>query len=230
MPIRSGSGVIEKVAMPGRVGPTTRLQTGLGGTPGGPGTTRVLTTGSLAWAPRTGPRRRGDVKSTETFLRRINQEEPMSNPLTTQEISTIRAMLLSGQSHNSIAKQVGRAQSTISAFALREGIAPVNQAPGPAIERRKEFALEARLEATGELMAKVREIAADAKSGREIKECSIAWGVLCDKSAIMEGLPSSRTETHTTSGGGLNLEEAFRKLDEELTTERDDKDRSGGAD
>jgi hypothetical protein len=37
MPIRSGSGVIEKVAMPGRVGPTTRLQTGLGGTPGGPG-------------------------------------------------------------------------------------------------------------------------------------------------------------------------------------------------
>jgi hypothetical protein len=57
MPIRSGSGVIEKVAMQGRVGPTTRLQTGLGGTPGGSrGTTRVLTTGSLAWAPRTGPR------------------------------------------------------------------------------------------------------------------------------------------------------------------------------
>jgi transposase len=147
----------------------------------------------------------------------------MNNPLSTDERARIRALLLAGQSHNAIAKQVGRSQSTISAFASREGISPVNQAPRAAIERRKEFALEARLEATGELMAKVLEIAETASTGREIKELSIAWGVLCDKSAIMEGLPANRTETHTSSARAgspvLNLEEEFRKLDERLEEE-----------
>ena len=143
--------------------------------------------------------------------------------LTTEESSRIEALLLAGMSHNAIAKQVGRSQSTVSAFAQREGIAPVNQAPVSAIERRKVLSLEARLEATGELMAKVREISEQATTGREIKECSVAWGVLCDKSAIMEGLPSSRTETHTSSARAgspvLNLEEEFRKLDERLEEE-----------
>jgi IS30 family transposase len=144
--------------------------------------------------------------------------------LTTEESSRIRALLLAGMSHNAIAKQVGRAQSTVSAFAQREGIAPVNQAPVSAIERRKVvLSLEARLEATGELMVKVREIAEQATTGREIKECSVAWGVLCDKSTIMEGLPSSRTETHTSSmrAGSpvLNLEEEFRALDDRLEAE-----------
>ncbi len=141
----------------------------------------------------------------------------MSNPLTTEERSRIKELLLSGLSHNSIAREVGRAQSTISALAQREGITPVNRTPLSAIERRKDFALEERLEATGELMAKVLEIARSAKSGREIKECSVAWGVLCDKRAIMEGLPSSRTETRSTQGPGtINLEEEFRKLNQEL--------------
>jgi hypothetical protein len=145
----------------------------------------------------------------------------MSNPLTEEEITRIKTMLLSGQSHNSIARQVGRAQSTVSELARREGIAPVNQAPLSAIERRKEFTLEARLEATGELMSKVLEIAATAKSGREIKECSVAWGVLCDKRAIMEGLPSSRTETRTAPDPGIiNLEEEFRRIDERLFEEQ----------
>jgi len=147
--------------------------------------------------------------------------------LTTEESSRIRALLLAGMSHNAIAKQVGRAQSTVSAFAQREGIAPVNQAPREAIERRKESALEARLEATGELMAKVLEIAETASSGREIKECAVAWGVLCDKSAIMEGLPANRTETHTSSSGPgvgkmFNLEEEFKALDDKLEREAEE--------
>jgi hypothetical protein len=41
--------------------------------------------------------------------------------------------------------------------------------PTSAIERRGEFALEARLEGTGQLMAKLLKIAAGVKSGREIK-------------------------------------------------------------
>jgi Helix-turn-helix domain len=154
----------------------------------------------------------------------------MNNPLSTEEKQHIRVLLLAGQSHNAIAKQVGRSQSTVSAFATREGISPANPAPRVAIERRKEFALEARLEATGELMAKVLEIAEIAESGREIKECAVAWGVLCDKSAIMEGLSSSRTETHKTRGAGtINLEEEFARLDklQDEAVEREQRERFG---
>jgi hypothetical protein len=64
-------------------------------------------------------------------------------------------------------------------------------------------------------MSKVLKIAATAETGRDIKECAVAWGVLCDKSAIMEGLPSSRTDTHTTHGAApvLNLEVEFARID-----------------
>jgi hypothetical protein len=152
----------------------------------------------------------------------------MNNPLSPEEMSEIRERLGANQSHNSIAKKLGRAQSTISEFAKREGISPLpERTPRVANEARKGFALEARLEATGELMAKVLEIAAHAESGREIKECSVAWGVLCDKRAIMEGLLSSRTETRSTQGPGtINLEEEFKRLDEELLEEgRQDQER-----
>jgi IS30 family transposase len=147
----------------------------------------------------------------------------MSNhakPLTNEECASIREMLGNGESHNSIAKKVGRAQGTISAFAQREGINPAYRAPQTAIERRREFALEERIEATGELMEKVLEIARDAKSGREIKECSVAWGVLCDKKAVMEGLPSARTETHATRASAhLDLRAEFERIDQRLEKE-----------
>lgn len=146
----------------------------------------------------------------------------MNNPLSHEETIRIREMLGAGQSHNSIAKQLGRAQSTISEFAKRAGYSPLPaRVPTVANQARRDFALEERLEATGELMAKVLEIAAHAESGREIKECSVAWGVLCDKRAIMEGLPSSRTETYSgrPHHDNLNLQEEFAKLDAELVAE-----------
>ena len=45
---------------------------------------------------------------------------------------------------------------------------------------------------TGQLMAKVLEVAAGAKSGREIKGGAIARGMLCDKGMIVEGGRPSR--------------------------------------
>jgi hypothetical protein len=160
------------------------------------------------------------VSTQETFLDSIKRRREMSNPLTDEEKALIRQLLKDERSHNSIARELNRSQSTISDFARREGIVPVSRTPVSAIQRRREFALEERLEATGEIMAKVLEIAATAKSGREIKECSVAWGVLCDKRAIMEGLPSSRTETRSTQGPGtINLEEEFKRLDEQLEGE-----------
>jgi len=69
-------------------------------------------------------------------------------------------------------------------------------------------------------MQKVLEITRDAKSGRDIKECSIAWGVLCDKKAVLEGLPSSRTETHTTRASAhLDLRAEFERIDQQLEEE-----------
>jgi IS30 family transposase len=101
-----------------------------------------------------------------------------SKSLTNDECASIREMLHNGESHNSIAKKVGRAQSTISAIAQREGINPVNRTPQSAIDRRREFALQERLEAADELLAKVLEVARSASTGREVKECAVAFGVL----------------------------------------------------
>jgi len=129
-------------------------------------------------------------------------------------------MLHNGESHNSIAKKVGRAQSTISAFAQREGINPVNRAPQTAIERRREFALQERLEAADELLAKVLEVARSASTGREVKECAVALGVLVDTKNLMEGLPSSRHELHSTRATAtIDLAQEFAKIDQQLREE-----------
>jgi thioredoxin-like negative regulator of GroEL len=143
-----------------------------------------------------------------------------NNPLSDEECQLIEELLAGGESHNSVAARIGRSQLTVSKYAKRAGITPLHRTPTEAIERRKEFSLEQRLEDTGILMEKVLEIARDAKNGRDIKECSIAWGVLCDKKAVMEGLPSSRTETHTTRASAhLDLRAEFERIDQQLEEE-----------
>jgi hypothetical protein len=140
--------------------------------------------------------------------------------LSKEECAHIREMLHNGESHNSIAKKVGRAQSTISAFAQREGINPVNRTPQSAIDRRREFALQERVEAADELLAKVLEVARSASTGREVKECAVAFGVLVDKKNLMEGLPSSRHELHSTRATAtIDLAQEFAKIDQQLQEE-----------
>jgi len=69
-------------------------------------------------------------------------------------------------------------------------------------------------------MAKVFEVARSASMDREIKECAVAFGVLVDKKNLMEGLPSSRHELHSTRATAtINLQEEFAKLDAELAKE-----------
>ena len=65
-------------------------------------------------------------------------------------------------------------------------------------------------------MVQVLEVAARAKSGREIKGCAIAWGMLCDKAMTLEGGRPSKPEATARGMGVINLKEEFKRPDEAL--------------
>jgi ParB-like chromosome segregation protein Spo0J len=136
-------------------------------------------------------------------------------PLTPAEMARIDELLAQGISQKKIAREVGRAQSTISLHCKRTGQVPTHRAPTEAIQRHSELAIERRIEHTGELMAKVLEVARKSKSGLELKNLSTAWGILIDKLNILENRPSNITESRSASGGRgwIDLEEEFAKLD-----------------
>jgi helix-turn-helix protein len=143
------------------------------------------------------------------------------SPLTTAEMQEIDELLATGMSQKKIAAQVGRAQSTISLHCKRTGQTPVHRAPTEAIQRHIDLSIEKRLEHTAGLMGKVLEIAEQATSGREIRECSVAWGVLIDKLAVLEGRPSNISESRSgpRGPGTIDFAEVFRKLDDQIEAE-----------
>src|SRR5215210_8114787 len=144
------------------------------------------------------------------------------NPLTQAERDRIDQLLALGMSHNKIAAEVGRAQSTVSAYAKKTGQTPVHRTPIEAIERRIDLSIEKRIEHTAEIMGKVLEIVRAATTGREVKEASTAWAILIDKLNILEGRPASISESRSTRGGEgstMNLQEEFERIDRELAEE-----------
>ena len=148
----------------------------------------------------------------------------MSKSLTDEEKVLIRELLEDEQSHNSIAKQVGRSQSTISEFAKREGYSPVpERTPRVANQARRDFAKVERLE----LLNQAFEIAADmlergGLSAREFKELMTGVAIGIDKRRLEEGEPNSVHETRSghPHHDKLNLEEEFAKLDAQLEEEQ----------
>ena len=144
-----------------------------------------------------------------------------ANPLTPAERARIDELLASGMSQKKISKEVGRAQSTISLHAKRMGQTPVHRTPTEAIERHIELSTEARIERTAELMNKVLEVGRKAKTGLELKNVATAWGILVNKMAVLEGRPSNIAESRSSSGAGrvINLEEEFKRIDEQLEEE-----------
>ena len=141
-------------------------------------------------------------------------------PLTTAEMQEIDTLLATGMSQKKIAQRVGRAQSTISLHCKRTGQTPVHRTPVEAIERHKELSIERRIERTGELMNKVMDVALNSSNGREIRECCVSWGILNDKLNILEGNPSSISESRSASRPGtLNLAEEFAKIEREINHE-----------
>ena len=143
----------------------------------------------------------------------------MSKPLSTEETIRIREMLDNGQSHNSIAEQVGRAQSTISEFAKREGYSPLpERTPRVANQARKDFCRAERLELLNRAFETASEmLERGGLSARDFKELMTGVAIGIDKRRLEEGEANSVHETRSGDphhGKRLNLEEEFRKLDE----------------
>ena len=148
----------------------------------------------------------------------------MSQPLTTEEITRIKQLLDSGQSHNSIARQVGRAQSTISEFAKQEGYSPLpERTPRVANKARRDFAKAERMELLN-LGFEVawEKLESSELSPRDYKELMTGVAIAIDKRRLEEGQPNS---VHETSSGHphdkpINLEEEFARIDQELLEEQ----------
>jgi hypothetical protein len=146
------------------------------------------------------------------------KEKTMKGPLTSYEKQRIRALLDENHSHNSIAKELGRSQSTVSDFAKREGYSPLpERTPTVANRARREFGKAERRELLNLVFEKGEEkLKGGSLSAREFKETATAIAIAIDKSRIEEGSPSSVHETRASSGSplaGINLEEEWGRLD-----------------
>ncbi len=149
----------------------------------------------------------------------------MGQPLTTEETTRIGEMLDEGRSHNSIAKELGRAQSTISEYAKRQGYSPLpERTPRVANQARRDYARAERIDllntafATGEEILKRGGLTA-----REYKEVMTGIAIGIDKRRLEEGEPDSVRETrsgHPHLQGTINLEEEFRRIDEQWAEEQ----------
>ena len=147
----------------------------------------------------------------------------MAQPLTTTEKERIREMLDLNYSHNEIAKQVGRSQSTISGYAKREGYSPLpERTPTVAVQARREYSKQERLELIGLVFQRGEELLNKPDlSAREYKEVTTGIAIAIDKSRLEEGQPNSVHETRSRPGSGtINLEEEFAKIDARLEEEQ----------
>jgi predicted transcriptional regulator len=142
-------------------------------------------------------------------------------PLTTAEMQEIDTLLATGMSQKKIAQQIGQAQSTISLHCKRTGQVPTHRTPTEAIQRHVDLSIERRIERTGQLMDKVMEIALNSSSGREVRECAVSWGILNDKLQILQGNPSSISESRSGARGAgtFDLAAEFAKLEREINQE-----------
>jgi IS30 family transposase len=147
----------------------------------------------------------------------------MTKPLTSTEKQRIGALLDDNQSHNSIARAVGRSQSTISEYARREGYSPLpERTPRVANKARREYAKAERLELLNLVFEKGEEMLKSPDlTARAYKEVVTGIAIGVDKARLEEGQPNSVRETRSSSGGAtqgktINLEEEFKRLDEAM--------------
>jgi hypothetical protein len=141
------------------------------------------------------------------------------SPLTPEEQAKIVSLLKEGGlSQGAIARMVGRAQSTISSVAAREGLsAPRHRTPIQANHARRVFAREQRRELLDKFLSLCEAmIDAGELSPREVRELGQGLGAALEKRRLEDDEAGSITETRRGGPhhGGINLEEEFRKLDE----------------
>jgi transposase-like protein len=146
------------------------------------------------------------------------------SPLTPEERAKIVSLLKEGGlSQGAIARVAGRAQSTISSVAAQEGLsAPRHKTPVQANHARRVYAREQRRELLDRFLSLAEAmIDAGGMSPREIRELAQGIGTAIEKRRLEDDEAGSITETRSghPQHGALDLEEVFRKLDEQIEEE-----------
>jgi transposase-like protein len=148
------------------------------------------------------------------------------SPLTPEERAKIVTLLKEGgRSQGAIARLLGRAQSTVSSVAAQEGLsAPRQRTPIQANHARRVYAREQRRELLDKFLS-LAEAMLDAggMSPREVRELGQGIGAALEKRRLEDDEAGSITETrsgHPHHSKLLNLEEEFRKLDEQWEEEQ----------
>jgi predicted transcriptional regulator len=144
--------------------------------------------------------------------------------LTPQERAKIVSLLKEGGlSQGAIARLMGRAQSTVSSVATQEGLSsPRHKTPVQANHARRAYAKEQRRELLDKFLSLAEAmIDAGGMSPREVRELAQGIGTAVEKRRLEDDEAGSITETRSghPQHGELNLEEVFRKLDQELEEE-----------
>jgi hypothetical protein len=112
---------------------------------------------------------------------------------------------------------VGRAQSTVSSVAAREGLsAPRHRTPIQANHARRVYAREQRRELLDKFLSLAEAMIDEGgMSPREVRELGQGIGAALEKRRLEDDEAGSITETRSghPRPGAINLEEEFRKLD-----------------
>lgn len=114
--------------------------------------------------------------------------------------------LRAGKSHNTIAKDRGVNQSTVSRIALAEGIPSINAAPKKAIAAKATYDQERRQEFSDQLFDQLK---TDVKNGVSTKDVIMGFAILTDKRRLEEGKATERHEHSDTDRGAVT-----RRMDE----------------
>jgi transposase-like protein len=146
------------------------------------------------------------------------------SPLTPEERAKIVSLLKEGGlSQGAIARLVGRAQSTVSSVAAQEGLsAPRHRTPIQANHARRVYAREQRRELLDKFLSLAEAmIDAGGMSPREARELVQGIATAIEKRRLEDDEAGSVTETRSghPHPSVLNLEEEFRKLDEQMEEE-----------
>jgi len=124
---------------------------------------------------------------------------------------------------------VGRAQSTVSSIAAKEGLsAPRHRTPVQANHARRVYAREQRRELLDKFLSLAEAmIDAGGMSPREARELVQGIATAIEKRRLEDDEAGSITETRSAQPhhGGFNLEAEFRKLDELAKKERREQER-----
>ena len=146
----------------------------------------------------------------------------MNRPITDGERDEILDLLRAGHSHNEVARRTGRSQTKVSNLAKQYSIAPVNPAPSKAIKASVDYCRAERQNLINLGFEKIQDlITSQDLTARDMKDLATAAGILIDKRRLEDGEATGRHEQRYSRE--LNLEQEFRRLDEELKRElRDD--------